>query len=198
TLQRGTPPLYYVVIGCLSFILHGYTSSLADPNAGLAFFIMPQIFRGVGTACLTVPLINQAVVGLTPQEMPSGIALTNMIRQLGGAFGIAMMNTYVNDRYVVHRTDLVSNLQTFDPLTADRLASYSASQINKGIDPTIATDLSYKLLDLTVSKQSFLLAYLDGFKLIGLFFVIVLPMVFFLKTQKMDKETMKKVSEESH
>src|SRR5882762_70321 len=44
TLQSGTPPVYYVIVGCISFILHGYTSSLADPNAGLAFFTLPQLF----------------------------------------------------------------------------------------------------------------------------------------------------------
>jgi DHA2 family multidrug resistance protein len=198
TLQSGTPPVYYVVIGCVSFILHGYTSSLANPDAGLAFFTWPQLFRGVGTACLTVPLINQAVVGLTPQEMPSGIALTNMIRQLGGAFGIAVMNTYVNNRYVLHRTDLVSNLQPSDPAMSERLASYATSAIRNGADPETATNLSYRMLDLAVSKQGFLLAYLDGFKLIGLFFLIVLPLVFLLKTKKMDKATMQKVSEESH
>src|SRR5882762_3754260 len=126
TLQSGTPPVYYVIVGCISFILHGYTSSLADPNAGLAFFTLPQLFRGLGTACLMVPLINQAVVGLTPQQMPSGIALTNMIRQLGGAFGIAVMNTHITNRFAAHRNDLVSNLLVNDPDVLQRLAQYKA------------------------------------------------------------------------
>lgn len=198
TLQNGLPPIYFVIIGFVSFALHGYTSSLADPNAGLAFFTLPQIFRGVGTACLTVPLINQAVVGLTPQEMPSGIALTNMIRQLGGAFGIAIMNTYVTHRYAIHRTDLVSNLQVFDPSTAERLANYQNGVISRGIDPGNATEVSQRLLDLAVTKQGFLLAYLDGFQLIAVFFVIAFPIIFLLKTKKVDKATMQKISEESH
>jgi DHA2 family multidrug resistance protein len=198
TLQSGTPPLVYVIIGCISFILHGYTSSLANPDAGLSFFTLPQIFRGVGTACLTVPLINQAVVGLAPKDMPSGIALTNMIRQLGGAFGIAIMNTYVAHRYVAHRTDLVSNLQVFDPATAERLNAYTAGLMGSGFDSSTASNASYRILDLAVSKQGFLLAYLDGFKLISLFFIIALPLVFLLQTKKMDKATMQKVAEESH
>lgn len=198
TLQGGLPPIIYVVIGCFSFILHGYTSSLANPDAGLDFFTWPQIFRGVGTACLTVPLINQAVVGLSPKEMPSGIALTNMIRQLGGAFGIAIMNTYVAQRYVVHRTDLVSNLQTFDPETIERLNAYQQGSISRGFDPSSAVDASYRILDLAVSKQGFLLAYLDGFKLISLFFICALPLMFLLRTQKTDKATIQKISEESH
>jgi MFS transporter, DHA2 family, multidrug resistance protein len=198
TLGSGMPPIIYVVIGFVSFILHGYTSSLANPDAGLTFFIVPQIFRGIGTACLIVPLINQAVVGLAPKDLPSGIALTNMLRQLGGAFGIAIMNTYIITRYAVHRTDLISNLQVFDPTTAERLSAYTTGAISRGIDPSSATTVSYKLLDLAVSKQGFLLAYLDGFKLISIFFLCAIPFMFMLKTKKTGKATIQKIAEESH
>src|SRR6185369_12855442 len=198
SLGAGTPPLVFVVIGFVFFILHGYTSSLATPDVGLPFFFWTQVFRGIGTACLTVPLINQAMVGLSPQEMPSGIALTNMIRQLGGAFGIAVMNTYVAQRYAVHRYDLVSNLQQNDPNLIQRLSQYQAGALNAGINPAQSTDFSYRILDLAVTKQSFLMAYTDSFLLIALFFVCVIPFMFLLRTKKVDKATMQKISEESH
>jgi DHA2 family multidrug resistance protein len=47
-------------------------------------------------------------------------------------------------------------------------------------------------------KQGFLLAYLDGFLLISIFFLAALPLMFLLKTKKVDKATMQKISEESH
>jgi DHA2 family multidrug resistance protein len=198
TVSSGTPPLVYVIIGFTFFILHGYSSSLANPEAGLAFFFWPQVFRGLGTACLMVPLINQAVVGLTPQQMPSGIALTNMIRQLGGAFGIAVMNTFVTDRYATHRNDLVSNLQANDPDMIQRLAQYKAGAIQGGINALSSTEASYKILDLAITKQSYLQAYLDGFLLISVFFICAIPFLFMLRTQKMDKATLQKVQQESH
>ena len=51
-----------------------------------------------------LPLINQAVVGLQPKDYASGIALNNMIRQLGGAFGIAIANNYIAHHYAQHRS----------------------------------------------------------------------------------------------
>src|SRR5882672_8503118 len=198
TVSSGTPPLIYVIIGFTFFILHGYTSSLANLDAGLAFFFWPQVFRGLGTACLMVPLINQAVVGLTPQQMPSGIALTNMIRQLGGAFGIAVMNTHITNRFAAHRNDLVSNLQPNDPGMIQRLAQTKAGAIQGGINALSSTDASYRILDLAVTKQSALQAYLDGFILISIFFICAIPFMFLLKTKKMDKATLQKVQEESH
>ena len=198
TVSSGTPPVIYVVIGFIFFILHSYTSAMAGPDAGLAFFFWPQIFRGIGTACLMVPLINQAVVGLSPQQMPSGIAITNMVRQLGGAFGIAVMNTFISHRYALHRSDLVSNLSANDPEMLQRLSQYQSAVVSKGINAISSSGVSNKILDLAVTRQSFLLSYLDAFMLIAIFFICAIPFMFLLRTQKIDKATAQKIAEESH
>lgn len=198
TLGTVIKPIVFVVIGFVMFILHGYTSSLATAEASRVWFILPQILRGLGTACLTVPLINQAMVGLAPKDMGSGIALTNMLRQLGGAFGIAVMNTYVSHRYAVHRTDLVSNLQMNDPETLQRITTLSQGVVSRAGNPALATDISYRILDGTVIKQAYLLSYLDGFLLISVFFICAIPFMFLLRSQKVDAATKAKIAEEAH
>ncbi len=198
SIQGGVPPLIFVVMGFIFFILHGYTASLATPDVGNSFFIIPQVFRGLGTAMLTVPLINQSVVGLTPKEIPYAMSLTNMIRQLGGAAGIAIMNTYVNTRYWTHRTDLVSNLDASDPEFAQRLAQATQGLIANGINPLQANDAALKAIDGAVTKAGFMQAYLDGFILISIFFIVASPFILMLKTKKTDAATMKKVAESAH
>ncbi len=198
SIQGGLPPIVFVILGFVFFILHGYTASLATPEVGNGFFIFPQIFRGLGTAMLTVPLINQSVVGLTPKEIPYAMSLTNMIRQLGGAAGIAIMNTYVNTRYWVHRTDLVSNLDGSDPEFAQRLAQTTQGVIANGVNPLQANEVALRAIDGAVTKQSYMLGYLDGFLLISVFFIVASPFIFMLKTKKADTATMKQVAESSH
>lgn len=198
TLGSGTPPIVYVIIGFTSFIIHGYTSSLATADASRLWFAIPQVFRGVGTACLTVPLINQAVVGLAPKDLPSGIALTNMLRQLGGAFGIAMMNTFVTQRFAIHRTDLLTNTAANDPEMMERVSGSMQLFLSKGLNPNDAQQAAYKVIDGAISKQAYLLSYLDSFLLISLFFIITIPFLFMLRTQKTNKETLAKIAEESH
>lgn len=198
TLGSGTPPIVYVVIGFVSFIIHGYLSSQATAEASRAWFIVPQIFRGIGAACLTVPLINQAVVGLAPKDLPSGIALTNMLRQLGGAFGIAMMNTFVTQRFATHRTDLITNTAGNDPEMMQRVSSSTQLFLSKGFNGLDAQQLAYKSIDNTITRQAFLLSYLDAFLLISLFFIVTLPFLLMLRTQKTNKETLAKIAEESH
>jgi MFS transporter, DHA2 family, multidrug resistance protein len=198
TLGKTVPPLVYVVIGFICFILHGYTSSLANPEASRAWFIFPQILRGAGTACLTVPLINQAMMGLLPRQLPYAISLTNMLRQLGGAFGIATMNTYITHRYSLHRIDLLSNLNPDNPIMEQRLNMLKQFGISKGYDEFTAIDFSHKVLDATLTQQAYLLSYLDGFKIISLFFLCCIPLMFLLKTEKTDEAAQARISEESH
>lgn len=198
TLGKGVPPLFFVIIGFICFILHGYTSSEATTEASRAWFMLPQILRGLGTACLTVPLINQAMVGLKPNEMASGIALTNMLRQLGGAFGIATMNTYITHRYALHRSDLVSNLKIDDPEMIERLNTMQQAMMSRGFDAFTAKDMSYKALDGIINQNAYMLSYLDGFRLISIFFLLSVPLMFLLKATKINAETAAKVAEEAH
>ncbi len=198
SIQAGVPPLVFIIFGFIFFILHGYTASLATPEVGNSFFIIPQIFRGLGTAMLTVPLINQSVVGLKPQEIPYGISLTNMIRQLGGAFGIAIMNSYVNTRYWIHRTDLVSNLDGADPEFAQRLTQSTQGLISGGMNPLLANEAALRAIDGALTRQSYMQSYLDGFLLISIFFIAASPFILMLKVKKTDAATQKKVAEAAH
>lgn len=198
SINKGVKPIVFVVIGFVAFILHGYFSAQANLDSSRAWFIFPQILRGFGASCLMVPLINQAVIGIAPNKLPYAISLTNMLRQLGGSFGIAIMNTYVSQRVAVHRSDLLSNITANDPETMERLRQTTALALSKGYDSVGATQMSYSMLERTLTQQTYLLGYLDGFLLISVFLLFATPFIFLLRTQKQDAATLAKVAEESH
>jgi DHA2 family multidrug resistance protein len=79
------------------------------------------IFRALGMAFLTVPLTALAVSGLEAKDIPQGSALNNMMRQLGGSFGIAMINTYVAHRFGSHRNDLIADISIYNPQATQRI-----------------------------------------------------------------------------
>jgi len=197
-MGSGTSPIIFVVLGFIFFILHGITSSWATPEVSRVWFVIPQLFRGAGTAFLIVPLINQAAVGLKPQQMSSGISLTNMLRQLGGSFGIAVMNTYVATKFAEHKNDLITNITANDPEYLSRASQLTNGLIARGINPGLAEKGALLAIDGSISKQSFFMAYLDGFMLISIFFVCAIPFVLMLSTKKIDAATQAKIAEESH
>ncbi len=198
SIGKGVKPIVFVVIGFLAFILHGYYSAQANLDSSRAWFIFPQLLRGVGASCLIVPLINQAVIGIQPKDLPYAISLTNMLRQLGGSFGIAIMNTYISGRVAIHRSDLLGNLSPSDTETAERLKQATSFAISKGYDPVSASTFANGMLERTLSQQTYLLAYLDGFLLISVFLICAMPFIFLLRTQKQDAATLARVAEEAH
>ena len=145
-----------------------------------------------------MPLINQAAVGLKPSQMSSGISLTNMIRQLGGSFGIAIMNTYVGIKFAEHKNELITNITTNDPEYLTRASQLTNGLMAKGINSLNATKAANSIIDLSISKQSYFMSYLDGFVLISIFFICALPFILLLTNKKLDAATQAKIGEESH
>jgi DHA2 family multidrug resistance protein len=148
-----------------------------------------------------MPLINQAVAGLKPSEFASGISLTNMIRQLGGAFGIAVANNYATQRAAQHRNDLLANIQAENPLFQMRWNGISQTIMQKTGDAYQAGAAAFKSIDLAVTKQAYYLAYLDTFRLVSIIFILILPFLFLIKTPKKSQSEIDKINkaaEEAH
>lgn len=98
----------------------------------------------------------------------------------------------------MHRSDLLSNITANDPETMERLRQTTALALSKGYDSVGATQMSYSMLERTLTQQTYLLGYLDGFLLISVFLLFATPFIFLLRTQKQDAATLAKVAEESH
>lgn len=197
-LAKGTSPRLIVIFGYIAFATFCFTMSTLNMDASNGDFLWPLIIRGIGLALVNVPLINQSVSTLEPRQLPTGIAIVNMMRQLGGAFGVAVTNTYVTQRTAVHRGDLVSNLQPGDLLTTERLNALTQALVARGVNAFDAATGAYKNLDLIISRQALMVSYLDTFRLAGLFFVLSFPLLFLLKNKKMDAAAAKAVADAAH
>ena len=180
-MGAGASPIPFMAIGISFFIFFGFYSGTATTDMGRWDFFPMQLCRVIGVAMLQLPLINQAVSGLQPREFPAAISLTNMIRQLGGAFGIALANNYATSRAAQHRSDLMANMSTDNPLFNERLANAVRNLTSVTGNAFNATQMAYRQLEATVVKQAYYLAYLDTFRLISIFFIVVFPLIFLLR-----------------
>ncbi len=188
SLQAGTSPKVFVVLGFITLMGFGILMSRADLNVTSGFFALPLMIRGAGLACLMVPLNAMAVAGLQPRDIPQGVALNNMMRQLGGSFGIAIINNYIAHRVAVHRMDLISNIYNGSALFTERY-----NQIYQGLQSKLPVTANlqqqtYKVIELSVMKQTFMLSYLDAFLYATLFILIAFPLIFIAKNKKIGGE----------
>ena len=162
-------------------------SANLSPDVGKWDFFFPLALRAVGISMVQLPLINQAVAGLQPKDYPSGIALNNMIRQLGGAFGIAIANNYIAHQYAQHRYDLVTKVTGESQMFQERSNIITQGIIARSGDVAGASTKALATINGLVDRQAYYLSYLDTFRLITIFFILVIPLVAFLRVKKKSK-----------
>lgn len=179
-MQKGVPTVLLVGTGLLSFAYFNWRMTGITLETSAFEISVCLIFRAIGMAFLTVPLTALAVSSLEPAHIPQGAALNNMMRQLGGSFGISIINTYASRMTAEHRNDLISNITASNPLLISRLNAYTSQFQRKGAGLLEARRMALQLVDLAVIKQSTLMSYIDSYMLIGSMFVFALPLLFFV------------------
>jgi DHA2 family multidrug resistance protein len=176
-IGQGFSPKIMVVMGFLTVAWFTTMLSHLNLSAGEHDFFWPIILRAVGLCLMIVPLTQLAVSGLPPRDIPQGVALNNMMRQLGGSFGIAFINTFLDHRGAAHRLTLVSRLATGDRATDARLHQVTQSMLAKGTSAWEAPRQALAILETAVARQSSLLSYLDAFHLVTLICLGCIPLI---------------------
>ena len=188
-LEKGVPQQYLVASGMLLFFvfsLWGYKIITPADTGSEAFFWM-LIVRGIGMGLLFIPITTLALSTLKGQQIGQGAAFTGMMRQLGGSFGVALITTFMARQNMVHRNDLVANLNTNNPDVVNRVTGLAHSFAAKGMDPVSALHSGYKVLDYSVTKQAAVMSYMDVFLYLGVMFLICIPFVLMVKAKKAPK-----------
>src|ERR1044071_5063886 len=114
-LQRRIPPQILASLGFFFFYLFTYTLGKSNLESGESNFYFPLILRGVGLSLLFVPLTALAFSEVKPKDLAQATGLNNMMRQLGGSFGIALITTMIHLRQGYHRSILLDKVNEFNP-----------------------------------------------------------------------------------
>lgn len=183
-LRKGIPPQYLATIGFLMFFTFTFILSRSTLGSGWDDFMWPQLLRGIGMGFMFVPITNFALGGLAPKDIHQGTGLNNMMRQLGGSFGIAAVATFIHNRSAFHRSTLLENINIYDTETQSRLGAYTAGFMQKGYDHGLAQTMATKALDGALTRQSMLLSYMDNFWIVGIFFLCCIPLLLFQRRAK--------------
>jgi DHA2 family multidrug resistance protein len=179
-------PIWYAAAGFVLFFGFCYGLSAISLDAGPDYFFWPLIVRGIGMGLIFIPLTTVTLADLKPVEIPQGSALSNMIRQLGGTFGTAIMTTYISTRTVFHGARLADNVSLYNPLSADRLRQYTSLFLSKGDALVTATAKAYRVMQGAVMKQALVMTYADAFLVIGGFFLLCVPLLLLFIGKKIE------------
>lgn len=184
-IQKGINPKILVIFGFNFIIAYEIiTYVLATPTSGEWDWFWPQMIRGLGFGLIFVPVAGLTLSGLKGNAIAQASGLSNMLRLLGGAAGIALINTFVTRRFAVHRNDLMTNISLYNPEANDRYYGLIMNFQSQGKSMEEAQKMAIAAMEGAVSLQSAIMSYAEGFLVIGIICALVLPLVFFAKIKK--------------
>lgn len=183
-LKKGVPAQFMATGGMFLFFVFCFMLSKSTLLSGTDDFFWPLVIRGVGMALLFVPLTTLAMQDLKGSEIGQGSGLNNMMRQLGGSFGIAALTTLIHTRQGFHRSALLANVNEYNPAFTERLNNFIQNFMAKGASYLDAKLMAMKAIEGSVIKQTLLLTYSDAYWVAGMVMLCSIPLLYLQKFKK--------------
>src|SRR6476659_7092880 len=169
-------------VGFVLFATSNFMNIFMTTNYAADQLFWPNIVRAVGQALVFAPLSAVATAGIEAENAGSASGLFNMMRNLGGAVGIAMLQTFLTKREQIHSTVLNQSVSLLEQATRTRIDQLTQYFLDHGIaDRTEASHEAVVAIGHIVQKQAFILAFSDTFYLIGAALIVALMAALLLK-----------------
>jgi len=176
-LEKNVDARLLTVLGFTVFALGLALSMWQSGDTDYNEMFWPQVIRGASVMlCLLAPT-HIALAGLPANEIGDGSSLFNMMRNLGGAIGISLIDTVMFTRGPQYAEILTDKLKAGDPATLD-LFGLTPQDIEGGLD-------SMRLLDLMpdLEKQSLVMSINDAWMLLAAIALVGLVALLFIRKE---------------
>jgi MFS transporter, DHA2 family, multidrug resistance protein len=167
-LAERFDPRFVLVAGFLFFAVGAWQMTYVTSDWDFWELLWPQIFRGIGLMCAIIPVTNTALGTLPIERVKNASGLFNLMRNLGGAIGLAAINTWFNDRMDLHLQRLHDSVNSAS-IPATEMLSKLASRF-QGSD---AQSQALQALTGMVRMQAAVMSYADVFLLLTVIFIAI-------------------------
>jgi MFS transporter, DHA2 family, multidrug resistance protein len=168
--------------GFVLFATSNFMNIYMTTNYAADQLFWPNIVRAVGQALVFAPLSAVATAGIEAENAGSASGLFNMMRNLGGAVGIAMLQTFLTKREQYHSNVLTQSVSMLEQATRTRIEQLTQYFMNHGVaDHAEATHRALVAIGKIVQKQAYILAFSDTFFLLGVALIVALMAALLLK-----------------
>lgn len=183
-LTKGYNPKMIMLLGTAMLFAFAAIMSFSSPDANEAYFFWPFILRGFGIGFMLSPVMSLSLQGLKSIDIPQGAGLSNMVRQLGGAVGIAVMNVILIHRNAANDEYLLQHANEYNEPFQDRFNQLTQGFMSQGYYIEDAKQLAYKMIDLTIFKQQSLVSYNNIFWLVAIAVLCCVPLILLIRINK--------------
>jgi MFS transporter, DHA2 family, multidrug resistance protein len=181
-LEQRTSARLLTALGFAAFAIGLGLSGFQTPQSDYQAMFWPQVIRGLAVMFCLLPPTRLALGHLVAAKVPDASGLFNLMRNLGGAIGLALIDTVIYSRAPIHAEALLTSLQSGDAATASYLGIPAAALAALPTGPLDSA--SQALLAPLLQKAAFTLAINEAWLLIaGLTALALLCLPFTRKPQ---------------
>jgi DHA2 family multidrug resistance protein len=134
---------------------------------------LPNIVRAIGQALTLAPLSAISLGSVAPQDAAAASGISNMMRNLGGAIGTALLSTIVTKREQFHSNIIGQAVDLGREEVRSRIAELTNYFVAHGVtDPAAAQHQAVIALGNIVKRQALVMGFSDAFAVIGVVLII--------------------------
>ena len=169
-LSRKMDLRVMMMVGFFGFAIGTFWMTHLTADWAFEDLLIPQIFRGVSMMICMVPINNLALGTLPPQRLKGGSGLFNLTRNLGGAVGLAMINTILTNRSALHSERLGEAVTWSSGAAMNKITMMAQNLTASGLDGQTG---AIRQMARQVQQQAYVMSISDVFLLLtGLFAVL--------------------------
>ena len=181
-LMKRFDPRLIIGVGFALFAASNFMNIFMTNDYATDQLFWPNIVRALGQALVMAPLSAVATAGIEAENAGSASGLFNMMRNLGGAVGIALLQTLLTKREQYHSNVLMQSVSMLEQATRTRIEQLTQYFMNHGvIDQAEASHRAVIAIGHIVQKQAFILAFSDTFYLLGAALLVALMAALLLR-----------------
>ncbi len=172
-LAQRIDPRFVLTAGFLLFAIGTAQMLFVTKDWDFWELFWPQIFRGVGLMFAIVPVTNTSLGTLPPDRIKNASGLFNLSRNLGGAIGLAALNTVLNKRMDLHLDRLHDSVNWSRGAATDMLANLTARFHDFGSNASL---MAIKQMSLLARREATVMSFADVFLVLTVVFIALAAM----------------------
>jgi DHA2 family multidrug resistance protein len=169
-------------VGLTAYSIH--LMSLFNLEADFYTILWPRVIQGFGIGLLFVPLTTVTMSGVSKEQMGNATAIFNLLRNLGGSFGVAFVTTLLARREQFHQFRLVEHLTPFNLNFQTAVSQIQQFLQYQGFTAPVPGQGVVGVIYNNLLQQAAMLSFNDCFFIVSIMMAVVLPFVLLMKKGK--------------
>lgn len=176
-LTTKTDPRRLLVVGMVLGSITMFQLSGLNLYAGFWDIFWAQVLQGVALSFLFIPLMALAMARIQPEKMGNATSIFNLMRNIGGSVGIAIMTTFLARRSQMHQNHLIANVRPGSIMTLRMLQGTRSNFYTHGADATTASRKGLAAVYGLVQQHASMLAFVEAFWIMAVVFLLMIPLI---------------------